>query len=303
MPSSKNGNYTLDVCRAEKRLPPDETIAFYSRSFTGISKRKDMNLKNKKVLITGGSAGIGKSIIKELVDHGVREIAVIGRRQEALDALKDDFSSVSFLTIQGNVAKPEDLDRVVAAVSDEWGELDILINNAGVVSAGLLPDLSDEDIINQININVTGLILLTKKTLPLLKKSQEAAIMNVSSGYGYIAMPFYSVYAATKAAVGQFSDAMRRELHMYPIHVMTVYPSATDTDMMKTAVVGEMDTPEEVAKVSVEGLINGEINVILGGKQREEQIKVNFMEPKKIDEFAAANFEALRERTKNHRSM
>jgi short-subunit dehydrogenase len=56
-------------------------------------------------------------------------------------------------------------------------------------------------------------------------------------------MPFYSLYAATKAAVCQFSDVKRRELHQYPLHVMTVYPSATDTDMMKTAVLGEMDTP------------------------------------------------------------
>jgi short-subunit dehydrogenase len=111
------------------------------------------------------------------------------------------------------------------------------------------------------------------------------------------------VYAATKAAVGQFSDAMRRELHQYPLHVMTVYPSATDTPMMKTAKVGEMDTPEEVAKASVEGLLKKEINVILGGKEREEQVKMNFLEPKKIDQFAIANFDALRERTKSHRSM
>ncbi|AKD04955.1 SDR family NAD(P)-dependent oxidoreductase [Pontibacter korlensis] len=262
-----------------------------------------MDLTNKKVLITGGSAGIGKSVIQELVQRGVRDFAVMGRRQEALDALKSEFPSANFLTIQGNVAKIDDLDKGVSTISEAWDELDILINNAGVVSAGLLSDLSDEDIINQININVTGLILLTKKALPLLIKSKEGAIMNISSGYGYIAMPFYSVYAATKAAVGQFSDAMRRELHQYPIHVMTVYPSATDTDMMKTAVVSNMDTPEEVAKASVEGLLKREINVILGGKEREEQVKVNFLEPRKIDAFAAANFEALRERTKQHRSM
>ncbi|WP_439883443.1 SDR family NAD(P)-dependent oxidoreductase [Pontibacter sp. MBLB2868] len=262
-----------------------------------------MDLKNKKVLITGGSAGIGKSIIQELVQRGVRDFAVVGRRKEALDALKSEFSSANFLTIQGNMAKVEDLDKAISTVSEAWGELDILINNAGVVSAGLLSDLSDEDIINQININVTGLILLTKKALPLLMKSKEGAIMNLSSGYGYIAMPFYSVYAATKAAVGQFSDAMRRELHQYPIHVMTVYPSATDTAMMKTALVEQMDTPEEVAKASVDGLLNREINVILGGKEREEQIKTNFLEPEKIDAFAAANYEALRERTKQHRSM
>lgn len=262
-----------------------------------------MELTNKKVLITGGSAGIGKSLIKELVKHGVHDIAVVGRRKEALEALQSEFTSVNFLTIQGNVSKAEDLDRAVTTITEEWGQLDILINNAGVVSAGLLTDLSDEDIVSQININLTGLILLTKKALPLLMKSKEGAIMNISSGYGYIAMPFYSVYAATKAAVGQFSDAMRRELQQYPLHVMTIYPSATDTDMMKTAVVGEMDTPDDVAKASIEGLLSRKINVILGGKQREEQIKTNFLEPLKIDEFAVANYEALRQRTRNHRSM
>lgn len=262
-----------------------------------------MDLKNKKVLITGGSAGIGKSLIKELVQHGVRDFAVIGRRLALMEALKAEFPSANFLIIQGNVAKVEDLDKAVNTISAAWGELDILINNAGVVSAGLLQEVSDEDIINQININLTGLILLTKKALGLLTKSKEGAIMNLSSGYGYIAMPFYSVYAATKAAVGQFSDAMRRELYQYPLHVMTVYPSVTDTDMMKTAVVGEMDSPDDVARIAIEGLLNKEINVILGGKQREEQIMINFLEPKKVDEVAISNYEALRKRTEKHRSM
>ena len=262
-----------------------------------------MELKNKKVLITGGSAGIGKSLIAELAARGVKDIAVIGRRKEPLLALKSEYPSVNFITIQGNVAKSGDLEKAIATIEEKWGELDILINNAGVVSAGLLSELNEEDIINQININVTGLILLTKKSLPLLKKSKEGAIMNISSGYGYIAMPFYSVYAATKAAVGQFSDAMRRELHQYPLHVMTVYPSATDTAMMKTAKMGKMDTPEEVAKDSVEGLLNKEINVLMGGKEREEQVKMNFLEPEKIDQFAIANFENLKEATKSHRAM
>lgn len=262
-----------------------------------------MDLKNKKVLVTGGSAGIGKAIIKELVNRGVQDIAVMGRRKEPLEALQSDFPSVNILTIQGNVSRVGDLDKAVSAITEKWGELDILINNAGVVSAGLLTDQNDEDIINQININLTGLILLTKKALPLLQKSKGGAIMNMSSGFGYIAMPFYSVYAATKAAVGQFSDAMRRELHQYPLHVVTVYPSSTDTDMMKTANAGEMDSPEEVARVSVEGLLNREINVVLGGREREESIKINFLEPGKIDEYAISNFDGMREMAKNHRSM
>lgn len=262
-----------------------------------------MELKNKKVLITGGSSGIGKAIIKELIAKGVTDFAVIGRKKEKLQKLQTEFASANFLLLQGDISKAEDLDKAVDEISEEWGKIDILINNAGVVSAGLLTDLSDEDIVNQININVTGVLLLTKKALPLIKQSDDAAIINVSSGYGYIAMPFYSVYASTKAAVRQFSDAMRRELFKYPIHVMTVYPSATDTDMMKTAAVKELDTPEEVAEKTIHGLLNKEINVLLGGKERAEQVKLNFNEPKKVDEAAKNNFEALRKRTENHRSM
>ena len=262
-----------------------------------------MELKNKKVLITGGSAGIGKAIVKELIQHGVKDIAVVGRKTEHLEMLKEELKSFNIILIQADVSAIEDLDKVVAVIAQEWGSLDILINSAGVVSAGLLAEQSDEDIIGQININLTGLVLLTKKLTGLLQKSNEGAIVNISSGYGYIAMPFYSVYAATKAAVSQFSDAMRRELHQYPLHVMTVYPSATDTGMMKTAVVEKMDSPEDVAKATITGLIQKEINVIIGGKAMEEQVKLNFLEPIKFDQIAANNFEALKERTKNHRSM
>lgn len=262
-----------------------------------------MEMRNKKILITGGSAGIGKAIIQELIKLGVQDIAVIGRKKESLEKLKEEIPSVNFLLIQTDVSNPKDLDKAVELVSREWGHLDILVNNAGVVSAGLLADLSDEDIIQQVNINLTGLILLTKKALPLLKKSNEGAIINLSSGYGYIAMPFYTVYAATKAAVKQFSDAMRRELHQFPLHIMTVYPSATNTNMMKTAEVEEMDSPEQVAKLSIKGLLAKENEVILGGEERKDQIRLNFNDPKQIDEFAIANFEALERRTRKHRSM
>lgn len=262
-----------------------------------------MNLKDKNILITGGGAGIGKAIIKELIHQGVKDIAVFGRQKAPMQNLEKEFSSANFLILQGDVSKPKDLDEGIAEITEKWGKLDILINNAGVVSAGLLSELSEDDIVQQININLTGLILLTKKSLPLLKKSNEGAIMNISSGYGYIAMPFYSVYAATKAAVRQFSDAMRRELHQFRIHVMTVYPSATDTNMMKTAEVEEMDSPEEVAELAVKGLIQKEINVILGGEARQKQISLNFNDPQKMDELAIANYEALEKRTKDHRSM
>lgn len=263
-----------------------------------------MRLINKKVFITGGSAGIGKALIKELTNQGVTEIAVMGRTSEKLDALEEQFTSVEFLKIQGDVSRRDDIKKALQEVKEEWGALDILVNNAGVVSAGLLEEISDEDIINQVNINVSGLILLTKHLLPLLKESSEGALINVSSGLGYLGMPFYSVYAATKAAVKHFSEAMRRELSDYPIHVMTIYPTSTDTKMMETAHVhSEMDSPEEVAKASVKGLLNKEIEVILGGQQRKDQIQANFKDPLAVDKKVEEKFDSLRVRAEEHRSM
>lgn len=262
-----------------------------------------MELTDKKVLVTGGSTGIGKALVEEFLKNGVTDIAIMGRTAKKLDSLEGEFPSVQFLKIQGNVALLADIKKAVNTVKEKWGTLDILVNNAGGVSAGLLEEISDEDIIDQVNVNVTGLILMTKYFLPLLKESEEGALMNVSSGLGYIGMPFYSVYAATKAAVKHFSEAMRRELSDYPIHVMTIYPTATDTEMMDTADVDEMDSPEKVARASMEGLLNKEIEVVLGGQQRKDTIQENFETPLKVDKKVEGKFESLRKRAEKHRSM
>lgn len=262
-----------------------------------------MNLSNKKVFITGGSAGIGKAIIKELTQKGVTDIAVMGRTAEKLDQLENDFPSVKFIKIQGDVSRLDDVKAAAQTVTEEWDHLDILVNSAGVVSAGLLEKISDEDIDSMVNINVTGLILMTKHLLPLIKKSEEAAIMNISSGFGYIAMPYYSVYAATKAAVKHFSEGMRRELAQYPVHVMTIFPTATDTDMMKTANMGSMDDPQDVAKASIRGLLNEEIEVILGGQKQKDMVQTNINEPLSLDKKLEGKLDAMQERAENHRSM
>ncbi len=262
-----------------------------------------MDFSNKVILITGGSAGIGKSLLSEFIRRGARNLVIVGRDAGKLAKTAGQFEENRVLTVQGDVSIAADLERIVGKVRDQWGRLDILVNNAGVVSAGLLEEMSDEDVIDQVRINLTGVLLLTKKCLPLLEKSSEGAIINVSSGLGYIANPFYSVYAATKAGVRQFSDAMRRELHAWPVHVMTIYPTATDTPMMTNAKVGNMDDPDEVARRSVDGLLAGEINVIFGGEQRIEDIRTNFLDPEKMDEKSISRYEELKERTKNHRAM
>jgi short-subunit dehydrogenase len=262
-----------------------------------------MDLNHKKVLITGGSAGIGKALIKELISHGVKYFAVVGRRQDKLEKLKIDFPQAEFILITADVSQLEDVERIIETVCERWDHIDLLINNAGVISAGALQDLSDADIVNQININFTGLILLTKKSLPLLLKSKDGGLMNISSGLGYIAKPFYSVYAATKAGVRHFSEAMRRELIFENIHVMTVYPTATDTDMMTTSNVKNMDSAELVAQKSIEGLLLKKIDVILGGEQRLKDVETNLNRPLEIDKKVKESYKAYKTQTNNHRAM
>tara|TARA_R110002049_G_scaffold5204_2_gene36542 strand:- start:9430 stop:10224 length:795 start_codon:yes stop_codon:yes gene_type:complete len=261
-------------------------------------------LKNKKVVISGGSSGIGKAIIKELIKEGAEDFAVIGRDLNKLKDLETTFPEANFLLLQGDISKSENILEFTSKIQEIWNSVDLLINSAGVVSAGALEKISDEDIINQVNINVTGLILLTKHLLPLLKKSEESGIVNVSSGLGLIGLPFYTPYAASKGAVRMFSEALRRELEEHsPIKVLTVYPTATDTAMMKSAKTEKMDTAELVAQKTIEGLMDNAIDVILGGDQRIADVNANAADPKEFDKKVSKMYDTLKERTDNHRSM
>ena len=262
-----------------------------------------MQLKDKKVLITGGSRGIGKFMIHELVKQGVHDIAVIARDKKNLKELRDTFEGVKFILVYGDVGDTGVLREMASKVEDKWGYLDVLINNAGIVSAGTHEDLSDEDIYDQVSVNLTAVLFLTKYCLPLLKASEEAAILNVSSGLGLIGMPFYAVYASTKAAIRQFSDSLRRELEPFAISVTCVYPSATDTDMMLSSKAENMDPAEYVAEKSIQAMIDKELHFIFGGEQRLEDNVLNFESPEELDKRIAANYESLKEASSSHRSV
>ena len=262
-----------------------------------------MQLEGKNVLITGGTRGIGKCMIQELIKGGVSKIAVIARDKENLKKLSQEFEEVKFLKITGDVANIEVLREAVARIEDKWGHLDILINNAGIVSAGPLEDIQDEDVYDQVAINFTAVLLLTKYCIPLLKSAEEGAILNISSGLGLIGMPFYSVYGSTKAAIRQFSDSMRRELAPFNISVTCAFPTATDTDMMQKFKGRKMDSPEFVAESSIQGMLNKEIQVIFGGEERLKENTMNFEAPAELDMLVAQNYEQRKTASLDHKAV
>lgn len=262
-----------------------------------------MQLKGKRVLITGGTRGIGRCMVNELVVQGVSHIAIIARDKKALKEISESYPDVKFMRISGDVANIDILREASARIEDKWGFLDILINNAGIVSAGPLEELPDEEIYDQVAVNQTAILLLTKYCIPLLKNAEEGAILNISSGLGLIGMPFYAVYGSTKAAIKQFSDSIRRELAPFKISVTCSFPTATDTDMMQKFEGREMDSPDYVAKRSIEGLINKELQIVFGGEQRIKDNELNFMHPEKFDAKVVQMYDQYKESSDGHRAL
>lgn len=120
--------------------------------------------------------------------------------------------------------------------------LDVLINNAGNVRAGRLDEIDTPDILSMRALNLTAPILLTKAALSHLRAAaghRGAAVLGISSGIALVGLPFYATYAATKAGLARFDEALRRELIGTGIRVATAYPGATDTAMMATSQAGE----------------------------------------------------------------
>jgi len=262
-----------------------------------------MRLKGKKVLITGGSRGIGRCMIAELIKQGVEDIAVVARDKKNLKRLAADFEGTNFLFTRGDVGDIGVLREMSSKIEDQWGYLDILINNAGIVSAGALEDIPDAEIYDQVAVNLTAMLFLTKYCLPLLKSAEEGAILNVSSGLGLLGMPFYSVYGSTKAGMRQFSDALRRELHPFNISVTCVYPTATATDMMQMFKNRKMDTPEYVAEKSIQAMMDKELHYIFGGEQRLKDHVLNFESPEKFDTQILDSYEERRKASKSHKAI
>ncbi|PIB23582.1 SDR family NAD(P)-dependent oxidoreductase [Maribacter sp. 4G9] len=262
-----------------------------------------MQLKGKRILITGGTRGIGRCMVQELIDGGASHIAIIARDKKSLKEISEANPEVKFLRIAGDVANIDILREAAARIEDKWGYLDILINNAGIVSAGPLEELPDEEIYDQVAVNLTAILLLTKYCVPLLKSSEDGAILNISSGLGLVGMPFYAVYGSTKAAIKQFSDSMRRELAPYNVSVTCSFPTATATDMMLKFEGREMDSPQLVAKKSIEAMLKKELQVIFGGDGRVKDTEMNFMDPKKFDAKVAETYEQFKASSEGHKAL
>jgi short-subunit dehydrogenase len=268
-----------------------------------------MNIEGKRILVTGGSSGIGLALAEALLAKGAK-VAISGRRPDALakavDGLRKAGPSVS--GIAADVATAEGRAATIRQALDALGGLDILVNNAGGVRAGRLENTSEAELQAMIDVDLVAPIMLTRDALPALRASGDAMVVNVASGIALVGAPFYATYAAAKAGLARFGEALRRELKGEGVHVLTAYPGATDTPMMESNRAGpelgfSREPAADVAGAIVEGIEGGALEVVRGGEARARMIALNRDDPAAVDERFLGLKADLEDAVKDHSAL
>ncbi|MGR4932236.1 SDR family NAD(P)-dependent oxidoreductase [Bradyrhizobium sp. CAR08] len=265
-----------------------------------------MNLQRKQVLITGGSSGIGYAIAEAVLAKGARVI-ITGRRPDVLREAAGKLRQIEHVeTVAADVSTTE--GRKATLASALQGGLDVLVNNAGGVRAGWLEDTSEAEIRAMIEVDLVAPVLLTRTALPLLRASGEGLVVNITSGIALVAAPFYATYAGVKAGLAKFGESLRRELIGDGVHVMTVYPGATDTPMMRSSRAGPelgfvREPASAVANAVIEGIEQDTFEVIRGGEARAKMIALNRDDPAAVDKRFLDLKLALAEAVRDHSAL
>ncbi|KAK2593480.1 hypothetical protein QQS21_008796 [Conoideocrella luteorostrata] len=231
-------------------------------------------LAGKTVLITGASSGIGRSTALEFArtsPHNLRLI-LTARRLNSLHELASQIShdvgdGVKVLPMKLDVSDPEAVRNFVNSLPEEWRDVDVLVNNAGLVKGvARAPDISEDDMRTMFATNVAGLINMTQAILPVFQKRDNGGrgdIINVGSIAGREPYPGGSIYCATKAAVRSFTQSLRKELIATRIRVIEIDPGQVETEFSLVRFNGDKAkadavyagceplTPDDIAEVVV----------------------------------------------------
>ncbi len=208
-----------------------------------------MILNNKTAFITGASSGIGKATAIEFAEHGVHLI-LCGRRQDRLDELKDQLSEKTRVTaLNFDVRNKGEVDKAVHSLQAPFDQIDILINNAGNAH-GLDPfqDGDTDDWDAMLDINVKGLLYVSKAILPQMIQRDSGHIINIGSTAGKEVYPKGNIYCASKHAVDAINQGMRLDLNGHNIRVGAINPGMVETEFSKVRFKGDTERADKVYK-------------------------------------------------------
>lgn len=190
-----------------------------------------MNLSGNTVLITGGSSGIGLEIAKQFLKRD-NKVIITGRNEQKLQKAKEQLAGLT--VIQNDVSNPDDIGKLHQRVAKDFPDLNILINNAGIMMKINLQNHNHSalELTKELDVNVKGSIWMSDAFLSLLKEKTNAAIVNISSGLAFVPLPISPVYCATKAAVHSYTLSLREQLRNTSLKVFELAPPATKTEIL-----------------------------------------------------------------------
>lgn len=243
-----------------------------------------MLLDGKVALVTGASRGIGRAIAKEFASQGAK-VALCARSVDALQAVADEIAAA------GGCAQPFALDvssadgvrAVVEAVTEHFGRLDILINNAGITRDGLIARMKDDAWEEVLNTNLRGAFYLTRAAAKIMMRQRCGKIVNISSVVGLTGNPGQANYAASKAGLIGMTRSVAKELGSRNIQVNAIAPGFIVTDMtdslpealkaklLEQIPLGRLGQPEEIAKAAIflasdwSDYVTGQVLAVCGG--------------------------------------
>lgn len=227
-----------------------------------------MELSGNTILITGGATGIGFALAEEFVNSG-NEVIICGRREHKLKEAKSKIPNLHIKV--SDLSKEKERESLYHWAVSNFKNVNVLVNNAGIqrtidLRKGTSELLKGE---NEVEINLTAPIHLSAYFIPHFLKQRKSAIINVSSGLGFVPMAAFPVYCATKAAIHLFSISLRHQLRNTPIKVFEIIPPMVDTELNKEERDrrGQQDRgikPQELAKEVMLALKNDEFEIAVG---------------------------------------
>jgi 3-oxoacyl-[acyl-carrier protein] reductase len=206
------------------------------------------SLKDRVVIVTGAGQGIGRVFAKAFAEAGAR-VVIAEVNESKAEAVAEEIlrENGQVLAVTTDVADPASIEEMIGVVEDEWGRIDVLINNAGIFSTLEMRPFDQiplDEWERVLRVNLTGPFLCARAVLPAMRRAQWGRIINVASGAVRLGRPNYLHYIATKAALAGMSLSMAREVGKEGITVNAILPGATFTEIERKTV-----TPEQKERI------------------------------------------------------
>lgn len=237
-------------------------------------------MKDKIVIITGASSGIGKALAHEFAARGAK-LVLGARRLDLLERLKEDLSPAEVVICQTDVSVEADCQRLVEDAVSRYGRVDVLVNNAGISMRAIFDEVELDVLRRLMDVNFWGTVYCTKYALPYLLQS-KGSVVGVISIAGFVGLPGRTGYAASKFAIRGFLDTLRVENLKKGLHVLVAAPGFTASEVRKVALTANGEKQGETPR-NEDKMMSAEVcarHIVCAVEKRKRELVLTFIEGK-----------------------